>query len=45
VEHDVAGALAAGLRPVLVVRGNERPAVPDAVSVVASLAELPALLP
>jgi putative hydrolase of the HAD superfamily len=43
--HDVAGALAAGLRPVLVVRGGERPAVPDGVSVVASLAELPALLP
>jgi putative hydrolase of the HAD superfamily len=43
--HEVAGALAAGLRPVLVVRGDERPAVPDGVSVVASLAELPALLP
>jgi putative hydrolase of the HAD superfamily len=43
--HDVAGALAAGLRPVLVARGGERPALPDGVSVVASLAELPALLP
>jgi putative hydrolase of the HAD superfamily len=43
--HDVAGAIAAGLRPVLVARGPERPAVADGVSVVASLAELPALLP
>jgi len=45
LEHDVAGALAAGLRAVLVVRGAERPAVPDGVRVVASLAELSALLP
>jgi len=41
--HDVAGARAAGLRPVLVVRAGRRPAVLDGVAVVGSLAELPAL--
>ncbi len=41
--HDVAGARAAGLRPVLVVRGGPRPPVPDGVAVVGSLAELEAL--
>ena len=43
LEHDVAGAVAAGLRPVLVVRDGPPPAVAAGVSVVASLAELPAL--
>jgi putative hydrolase of the HAD superfamily len=43
LEHDVAGARAAGLRPVLVVRGGRRPAVPDGVAVIASLDELVAL--
>jgi putative hydrolase of the HAD superfamily len=43
LEHDVAGALAAGLRPVLVARGGAPPAVPAGVSVVVSLAELAAL--
>ncbi len=40
IEHDVAGALAAGLRPVLVAREGPPPAVPAGVSVVASLADL-----
>jgi putative hydrolase of the HAD superfamily len=40
VEHDVAGALAAGLRPVLVVRAGRPPAVPAGVSVIASLGQL-----
>jgi putative hydrolase of the HAD superfamily len=54
-EHDVAGALAAGIDPVLVVRAaGSRPPVPDlghevvaqelsGVATIASLAELPAL--
>jgi putative hydrolase of the HAD superfamily len=45
LEHDVAGAVAAGLRPVLVARGGAPPAVPAGVRVIASLAELPALAP
>jgi putative hydrolase of the HAD superfamily len=40
LEHDVAGALAAGLRPVLVARNKHPPALPPGVSVVASLNEL-----
>lgn len=40
VEHDVAGALAAGLASVLVVRAGRPPAVPAGVSVIASLGEL-----
>jgi putative hydrolase of the HAD superfamily len=43
LEHDVAGADAAGLRPVLVVRAGRPPAVPDGVAVIASLGELVAL--
>ena len=43
LEHDVAGARAAGLRPVLVARGGPPPAVPSGVSVIRSLAELPEL--
>jgi putative hydrolase of the HAD superfamily len=42
-EADVAGARAAGLRPVLVARGGE-PAGGDGAAVVRSLSELPALL-
>jgi putative hydrolase of the HAD superfamily len=44
VGHDVAGALAAGLDAVLVVRAGRAPAVPAGVRVVGSLAELPALV-
>ena len=40
LEHDVAGARAAGLRAVLVVRAGAAPAVPDGVAVIASLTEL-----
>jgi putative hydrolase of the HAD superfamily len=40
LEHDVAGARAAGLRAVLVVRGGPWPAVPAGVSVIRSLADL-----
>ena len=43
IEHDVAGARAAGLRAVLVVRGGPPPVAPPGVSVVRSLAELPGL--
>ena len=43
LEHDVAGAIAAGLRPVLVVRAGRAPAVPAGVTVIRSLAELPDL--
>ena len=43
LEHDVAGALAAGLRPVLVARGGRPDGVPAGVAAVASLAELPML--
>ena len=40
LQHDVAGARAAGLRPVLVARAGRPPGVPADVTVVASLAEL-----
>jgi putative hydrolase of the HAD superfamily len=43
VEYDVAGALAAGLEAVLVVRGGGAPAVPAGVRVVRSLGELAGL--
>jgi putative hydrolase of the HAD superfamily len=43
LEHDVAGARAAGLRPVLVVRDGRPPEVPADVAVIDSLAELAAL--
>jgi putative hydrolase of the HAD superfamily len=43
LRYDVAGALAAGLRPVLVARTGRPPAVPAGVSVIASLAQLAAL--
>jgi putative hydrolase of the HAD superfamily len=43
LEHDVAGARAAGLRPVLVARGAPPAAVPAGVRVIRSLAELPEL--
>lgn len=43
LECDVAGALAAGLRAVLVVRDGKPPRVPDGVGVIGSLAELAAL--
>jgi FMN phosphatase YigB (HAD superfamily) len=43
VEHDVAGAHAAGLRAVLVVRAGAPPALPAGVAVIGSLAELEAL--
>jgi putative hydrolase of the HAD superfamily len=43
LEYDVAGALAAGLRPVLVARTGRPAGVPAGVSVIASLAELAAL--
>ena len=42
-EADVGGALAAGLRAVLVARGGAPPGVPAGVPVIASLAELPAI--
>lgn len=44
VEHDVAGARAAGLRAVLVWDGDRGAEPPDEVTVVRSLAELPSLL-
>jgi len=43
LEHDVAGARAAGLRPVLVARAGRPPAVPEGIAVIGSLAELEAL--
>jgi putative hydrolase of the HAD superfamily len=43
--HDVAGARAAGLRPVLVARAGRPPLVPAGVAVISSLAELAALAP
>jgi putative hydrolase of the HAD superfamily len=43
VEADVAGALAAGVRPVLIARSGRAPEVPAGVPVVASLSELPRL--
>jgi putative hydrolase of the HAD superfamily len=43
LEHDVAGALAAGLRAVLVVRDGRPRQLPPDVALIASLAELPAL--
>lgn len=43
LEHDVAGARAAGLQAVLVARAGRPPRVPAGVAVTASLAELPAL--
>jgi putative hydrolase of the HAD superfamily len=43
LEHDVAGARAAGLRPVLVARAGRPPGVPAGVAVIGSLAELAAL--
>jgi len=43
VEYDVEGAIAANLRPVLVVRAGRAPAVPAGVTVIRSLAELPRL--
>jgi putative hydrolase of the HAD superfamily len=43
LEHDVAGARAAGLRPVLVARAGRPPGMPAGVAVIGSLAELEAL--
>lgn len=43
LEHDVAGALAAGLRPVLVARDGPPADVPAGVAVIGSLGELAAL--
>lgn len=43
LEYDIFGALAAGLRAALVVRGGMAPVVPAGVAVVGSLAELAAL--
>ncbi|MEA2156116.1 MAG: putative hydrolase of the superfamily [Solirubrobacteraceae bacterium] len=43
VEHDVAGALAAGLAAVLVVRRGPAPALPTGVRAIRSLAELAGL--
>jgi putative hydrolase of the HAD superfamily len=43
LEHDVAGALAAGLRPVLVAREGRPEAVPAGVAVIGSLGELAVL--
>ncbi|MDX6679145.1 MAG: putative hydrolase of the superfamily [Solirubrobacteraceae bacterium] len=40
LEHDVAGALAAGMRAVLVVRAGAPPAVPEGVAVIGSLTQL-----
>jgi putative hydrolase of the HAD superfamily len=45
LEYDIFGALAAGLRAALVVRGDRTPVVPAGVAVVGSLAELAALAP
>jgi putative hydrolase of the HAD superfamily len=44
VDEDVAGARAAGVKPVLVARGGGRVAAGGGVRVVASLAELPGLV-
>ena len=43
LEHDVAGARAAGLRAVLVARAGRPPVVPPGVAVIGSLAKLAAL--
>jgi len=43
LEHDVAGARAAGLRPVLVARAGRPAQAPAGLAVIASLGELPAL--
>ena len=43
VEFDVGGALAAGLRPVLIARGGRPANVPAGVAVIGSLAELAAV--
>ncbi len=43
VPYDVAGAIAAGLRPVLVLRAGRAPVLPDGVTVIRSLRGLPAL--
>jgi putative hydrolase of the HAD superfamily len=43
LEYDIFGALAAGLRAALVVRGGTAPVVPPGVAVVGSLAELATL--
>ena len=43
LEHDVAGARAAGLQPVLVARGARPAGVPAGVPVIANLAQLAAL--
>jgi putative hydrolase of the HAD superfamily len=43
VEFDIAGALAAGLQPVLVAREERPPGIPAGVSVIRSLSELTAL--
>ena len=45
LEHDVAGALAAGVRPVLVDRDGTAWGAPDGVTVIAALDDLPALVP
>jgi putative hydrolase of the HAD superfamily len=45
IEHDVAGARAAGLRPVLVARSAPPRGVPDGVLVIASLSELTSVAP
>jgi putative hydrolase of the HAD superfamily len=42
-EADVAGARAAGIAPVLLVRGERAPPIADGVPVIASLGELPRL--
>jgi putative hydrolase of the HAD superfamily len=44
VDEDVAGARAAGVAPVLIVRDGEPPAGLDGVPVIRSLSELPALV-
>jgi HAD superfamily hydrolase (TIGR01549 family) len=44
LSHDIAGALAIGMRGVLVARAGRPPGVPDGVPVIQSLRELPALL-
>ena len=45
LEHDVAGARAAGLRPVLVARAGRPAGVPEDVAVIGSLTELVDLAP
>ena len=44
VSHDIAGALAIGMRGVLVARAGRPAGVPDEVPVIQSLRELPPLL-